>query len=544
MMFSLESHLNLAAADVLPLFVLFASAGVLAIVVYRLHFHPLSRYPGPFWARITSFPSYWHTLRQDRHIWLWRLQEEYGPTFRYRPDSILVNTPSAYAQIFGPKGNVKKGLYYQVWPRHAKAVTTWNSIDFAVHSHKRRVLNHAFSSKALRSAEPFVLSNADRWCELLDQEVSAGGEWSGSCNMTDWVNYLVFDILGDLCFGQSFGMKEPNGPMKEAPHLMADMLILLNPIAFAPFTALWVWLKPRGLDSLLAVATPPPVKRWGDFVTKCLSDRTKAEQEAQRRLASDPDFEVRKDFFHYLFHAQDPQTGRGFPMEELWGEAESMIIAGSDTTSIVLTAMFFYLARKPDVQAKLAEEILSTFHSFDDIAGGPSLHGCKYLKAFIQESLRMAPPVGAELDREVLKGGTVVDGEFVPEGVNVSVGHYCLSYNKDIFPEPLEFRPERWIVGEKESSAESVALAESAFCAFSTGSRGCPGKNLAWLEMMIVIAKIIHKFEVRRDFADNLGGGSPEGRVGRQNVDQYQTYDAFVSLRQGPMVQFKRRQLV
>jgi cytochrome P450 len=156
----------------------------------------------------------------------------------------------------------------------------------------------------------------------------------------------------------------------------------------------------------------------------------------------------------------------------------------------------------------------------------------------------MAPPVGAELDREVLKGGMVVDGEFVPEGVNVSVGHYCLSYNRDIFPEPLEFRPERWIVGEKASSAESVALAESAFCAFSAGPRSCPGKNLAWLEMMIVMAKIIYKFEVRRDFADNLGGGSPEGRPGRQNVDQFQTYDAFVGLRQGPMVQFKRRSLV
>ncbi|KAL1875164.1 hypothetical protein Daus18300_003232 [Diaporthe australafricana] len=543
----LESHLDVTTADVVSLFLLFASAGVLAIVVYRLHFHPLSRYPGPFWARITSFPSYWHTLRQDRHIWLWRLQEEYGPTFRYRPDSILVNTPSAYAHIFGPKGNVKKGLYYQAWPRHAKAVTTWNSIDFAIHSRKRRVLNYAFSSKALRSAEPFVLSNADRWCELLDHEVSAGGEWSGSVNMTDWVNWLVFDILGDLCFGKSFGMKEPGGPMREAPDLMADMLKLINPIAFAPFTALWVWLKPRGLDSLLAVATPPPVKRWGDFVTGCLADRTKEEQQAQMRLANEPDFEVRKDFFHYLFHAQDPQTGKGFPIEELWGEAESLIIAGSDTTAIVLTAMFFYLARKPEIQTKLAEEIRSTFHSFDDIAGGPSLYGCRYLKAFIQESLRMAPPVGAELDREVLKGGTVVDGEFIPEGVNVSAGHYCLSYNKDIFPEPLEFRPERWIVGEEEkggASAESVALAESAFCAFSTGSRGCPGKNLAWLEMMIVMAKIIYRFEVRRDFADNLGGGSPDGRWGRRNVDQYQTYDAFVSLREGPMVQFKRRQLV
>lgn len=77
-MFPLEFHHDLTSFDVLSLLALFASVGVLAIAVYRLHFHPLSRYPGPFWARISSFPSYWHTLRQDRHIWLCRLQEEYG----------------------------------------------------------------------------------------------------------------------------------------------------------------------------------------------------------------------------------------------------------------------------------------------------------------------------------------------------------------------------------------------------------------------------------------------------------------------------------
>jgi cytochrome P450 len=56
--------------------------------------------------------------------------------------------------------------------------------------------------------------------------------------------------------------------------------------------------------------------------------------------------DIRKDFFYWLFNAVDPETGeRGYSLDELYGECELLTIAGSDTTSIVLSAAFFYLSR-------------------------------------------------------------------------------------------------------------------------------------------------------------------------------------------------------
>lgn len=53
---------------------------VIVAAIYRLYFHPLAKFPGPFWARLTTLPAWWHSKNQDRHIWLLRLQEQYGKT--------------------------------------------------------------------------------------------------------------------------------------------------------------------------------------------------------------------------------------------------------------------------------------------------------------------------------------------------------------------------------------------------------------------------------------------------------------------------------
>ncbi|KAF5723051.1 Isotrichodermin C-15 hydroxylase [Fusarium mundagurra] len=337
-------------------------------------------------------------------------------------------------------------------------------------------------------------------------------------------------------------MKEHNSDLRHVPRLMTDFMALLHPIAYSPFTALWVWLKPRGLDRLLAVAAPSALSRWQDFVEKCFEERAKVEEDA--RKLNKPKDDRRKDFFHYLLQAVDPVTGKGYTKDELFGESESLIIAGSDTTATSIAAAFFYLSRSPQIQEKLAKEITSAFSSAENIKSGTTLYSCQYLRAFIDETLRMSPPVPADLAREVEKGGIVVDGQYIPEGINVSCASYCLHYNPEIYPEPFKFYPERWIVDEKNESgvsADSVALAQSVFIPFSIGPRGCIGKNLAYLEMSLILARTVYNYKIRPDITSILGGGSLDAVEGCHTSDQYQLHDAFVSIRDGPMVQLTKR---
>jgi cytochrome P450 len=126
----------------------------------------------------------------------------------------------------------------------------------------------------------------------------------------------------------------------------------------------------------------------------------------------------------------------------------------------------------------------------------------------------MAPPVGADLSRRVLPVGIIVDGQYLPEITMVSSTSWSLHYSDDYYPEPMKFSPERWIVGEAASTSKSVELAQSALYAFSTGPRGCVGKNMAWLQMRIVMAKAIRKYELQAGPKQQFWWRQSGGRLG------------------------------
>lgn len=267
---------------------------------------------------------------------------------------------------------------------------------------------------------------------------------------------------------------------------------------------------------------------------------SKAQAGERVKLGDDAD---RKDFFHYLLKAKDPETGAGFSMSELWGESNLLIIAGSDTTSTALASTFFYLVHNTHALQKASAEVRAAFASVKDIVSGPTLASCHYLRACLDEAMRLSPPVGGILPREVLPGGSVIDGHTIAAGIDVGTPTYTIHHNPSYFPQPFAYIPKRWLAGSAAGiTPESVALARSAFCPFSVGSRGCIGKGLAYTELSTTLARTLWLFELRLAPGSRRGEGNRCLEWGRQRETEFQLRDCFTSQKDGPMVEFRLRE--
>jgi cytochrome P450 len=267
---------------------------------------------------------------------------------------------------------------------------------------------------------------------------------------------------------------------------------------------------------------------------------------------------TRKTFTDYLLRARDPVTSLGLTTAELHADSALLISAGSDTTSITISACLFYLLHNPGTLATLTREIRSTFPSLDAIRSGPTLSGCVYLRACIDETLRLAPPAPSHLPREVLPGGIHVDGQFLPAGTVVGTAPWAIHHNATYFPDAFAFRPERWIPtklrGDNDND-DGLSTARAAFCAFSLGPRGCIGKGVAYQEVGLALAHLLWLYDICLGEEGPSGGGvgvgkrTPDGWKGkskklrpeRRREDEYQLFDHFTADRDGPMVRFRRR---
>jgi cytochrome P450 len=314
-------------------------------------------------------------------------------------------------------------------------------------------------------------------------------------------------------------------------------------LAKSPMRSLLLWLKPRGLDALMHFAMPKEIREYFEFTEKMA--RTRVEEE--RKLSMEHSV-ARKDMFHFLCTARNPDTGEfALTTEDLIADANLLTVAGSDTTSTTVAGLFFYITRHPRVYAKLVKEIRENFQSAEEIGSGfDFMAKCEYLRAVMHETMRLCPPGPSEVERTVLKGGTMVAGERIAQGMTVGVPMWALAQNENVWGDAGTFRPERWIVSHHPdtfNTQEEVNRLKRSYFPFAKGVGACLGQKMAMIQVCIIVARTLWRYDVKNAQGQRVGEGRPELGWGRSNRNHFQFRDAYIGLREGPIVQFRPRQV-
>lgn len=177
----------------------------------------------------------------------------------------------------------------------------------------------------------------------------------------------------------------------------------------------------------------------------------------------------------------------------------SMIFAGSETTALSLSSVFYFLIKNPHAYAKLMRE-LDTAVADGTIESRPDktvswseTQKLPYLDAVIQESFRLHPGPGLLLERIVPPQGMQINGEFIPGGTIVGCNAWVVHRRPEVFGLDVEaFRPERWL----EATPEKLKEMKGTMLQFGAGARTCIGKNISLLEIYKLVPSFLRRFEV------------------------------------------------
>ncbi|KAI1881132.1 hypothetical protein JX265_001372 [Neoarthrinium moseri] len=373
----------------------------------------------------------------------------------------------------------------------------------------------ALTERAAKSFEPNVIDQVD----IYLRQVLEASRSSRPLNMSETVGYLTLDTIAKLSFGYHLRTQTSN-ENRFVHKALASGLYRGN-----------VWHQVFFLSKLYLDKI---FDRIFDYRARYLR---LLEKMVKSRLAKGADGE--RDF--YSFISEFGEVSGNERKKELWFEANFLIIAGSDTTAAATSSTFFYLSSNPECYQKLASEVRSTFAEGGDIKGGPQLASCRYLRACIDEAMRMSPPAPGVLWRMQdpnNKEPLVIDGHVIPPRTLFGVSAYAIHHNEQYFPDSFSYKPSRWLGADDGSK-----VLHDAFAAFSIGSRGCAGKSMAYLESSLILAKTLwyFDFEMTGGKLGEVGGGKAGDTTGRERPGEFQLEDIFTTRHNGPYLAFHLR---
>lgn len=440
--------------------------------------------PGPFAAKFTNFWLLLQARQGKRYLSVNQAHEKYGKIVRIAPNHVSIADDGAINTIYGHGNGFLKSDYYDAFVSIQRGL--FNTRDRAEHTRKRKTISHTFSTKSIGQFETYMHQNLDLFVSQWDKISKNAHGGFAKIDCLHWYNYLAFDIIGDLAFGQPFGMLEKGKDITEIQMSPGA------PITYAPAVEV---LNRRGevsgtlgcLPALKPYAKylPDPFFSQGLAAVQNLAGIAVARVSQRLDGKKDPE---RVDLLARLMEGKD-ENGNKLGREELTAEALTQLIAGSDTTSNTSCAILYWITKTPGVLQKLQKELDDAIPAGVDVPTYDMVKDLKYMNNCIQETLRIHSTSSLGLPRVVPPGpGIDILGKHFPPYSVLSVPSYTIHHSKEIWGSNAdEYVPDRW-----DNLTERQ---KNAFIPFSYGPRSCVGRNVAEMELALIVGTTFRRYD-------------------------------------------------
>ncbi|KAK7958011.1 cytochrome P450 [Apiospora saccharicola] len=481
------------------------------VFLFHRYFSPFRHLPGPkdnhflFGQSINFIRS---ESPNDLYI-KWMKQWPDAPIIRYlgvfNREVLVVNSLTSYKNL------VQTNCYALAKPGWWRGVTRDIVGDGIIvmegeeHRTHRKMLSGILSAPSVKKLEPVVWEKAREVGRLFDSAIAATPDGkTGVIPSSDTFSMFTLDIMGRITLGFDMnhlgstaeayqqGKSEtshsysPSSSKEIQPTFheaymslfgqsdFGNLLMFVNayfPVRWLPFEANRIYV------------------RGAKWINRTLLSIIRKRQEEVRRDTEAGKYEKQNSRDMLTFLVEETLPGgpaEGLKENHFLGHILQLMAGGVDTTASMISWSSYVMSKHHDIQDKLQAEILD-FLSRVPEPTYPDIDTLPYLNGFVKEVLRLYCPA-TTIHRQALQA-IVLDGLPVPQGTEIDAAFAMPMRNPLIWGDDAEqVRPERWL------HLTAAQKSPYAFPCFNNGPRMCIGKNLAYLEMKVVLVEIVRQY--------------------------------------------------
>ncbi|PWY94814.1 cytochrome P450 pisatin demethylase [Aspergillus sclerotioniger CBS 115572] len=460
-------------ASLIPILAQLAVASLVIRVAYLCYFHPLARYPGPFWARFTNLWRFFTFLGGHHHLSEQQLHEKYGRVVRVAPDWLSFSSLEDFDAIYGFNKSIEKGDFFTFGRGSSQCeASIFSTKSNSLHRQKKRkVFGPALSSAKVGKYESVITKHVAVLLARLESSRRPANDRIAAVNVAPLMSQFTLDTMLEVLFGPAVA-SHPYTDSAVAGDICSQLRKMTKmawSFSLWPFYG-WV-MNSRPVSAFLRrpfyQKKGVPTGMAGLMAAGHISITRNPES-----IARAPQPGIVKSWLEVPVDDANRMT-----QGEVLAEAMNMVFAGPGSMAAALTAIL----RKEAV-----------FFGGNTMAASIPLE----LQAVIKETMRLRAVFPTAFPRVIKPGAERVIPSLsspLPVGTTVSANTYVLGRSRELWGDDVdEWTPQRWL-GDDEHRRQM----ETKFIAFSRGPRGCIGRDLAMLVIAKAVMALLQQWQIR-----------------------------------------------